>query len=162
MLLQKQLEENQRQNRLGKSDQKRRSVPRTGTDEYAALDLLYSDRDVLQMAVQKNSSYKDTLKVQKHLNNDHPCKTAKYKCDECKKKEISPIPKDVLVKVQSNGLEAITMKNNKQISIKDLINESPLKSSRHRDRKKNMSIMTINDVNETFDDLDATMTPRNM
>lgn len=90
------------------------------------------------MAVHKTGSYKDTLKVQKHLNNDHPCKTAKYKCDECKKKELSPIPKEILVKALSNGLESITMKNNKQISIRDLLTDSPLKSSRHR---KNISSM---------------------
>ena len=50
------------------------------------------------MAIQKTGTYKDTLKVQKHLNNDHPCKTAKYKCDECKKKELTPIPKEIMAK----------------------------------------------------------------
>lgn len=94
------------------------------------------------------------------MSNDHPCKTAKYKCDECKKKEISPIPKEILIKAFSNGLENITMKNNKQISIKDLLTDSPLKSSRHR--RGQSSVVTVSILDETVDDLDMTMTPRNL
>ena len=98
--------------------------------------------------------------MKKYLSNDHPCKTAKYKCDECKKKEISPIPKEILIKAFSNGLENITMKNNKQISIKDLLTDSPLKSSRHR--RGQSSVVTVSILDETVDDLDMTMTPRNL
>lgn len=52
------------------------------------------------------------------------------------------------------------MKNNKQISIKDLLTDSPLKSSRHR--RGQSSVVTVSILDETVDDLDMTMTPRNL